>query len=131
MLYDLLTVSAEPAKVCIGRLAPKWISRRRATGGIRGAALDAEEEVKHQAIILVWKAVAKGTPKMQAYREAAEDTGMHWDTVRGYVTAEDRGGIDAVSPSPRLEPLASRARSRRNPCAIEGNALLPRVVTST
>ena len=67
------------------------------TGGTRGGALDAEDKVKHQAVIIFWKQVARGAGKMQAYQYAAELTGNSVRSVRNWVSAEDDAGVDGLA----------------------------------
>ena len=67
------------------------------TGGTRGGALDAEDRIKHQAVIVYWKKRAQGVPAMKAYQEAGELTNCSLDSVRSYVRAEKSAGIDGLS----------------------------------
>ena len=51
-------------------------------GGTRGAAKDASERVKAQAIILYYKELARGQPKMAAAQYAADATNNCEKSVR-------------------------------------------------
>ena len=66
------------------------------TGGTRGGAQDAEDKVKHQAVIIFWKQVAQGAQKMQAYQRAAKLTGNSVVSVRKWVSAENDAGVDGL-----------------------------------
>ena len=72
-------------------------------GGTRGAAKDATEIVKAQAVILLYKQRVAGVPIMKAYGYAAEITRNSVASVRNWVAAENNLGMHALE-------------SRRNSC---------------
>ena len=67
------------------------------TGGTRGPALDAEDHVKAQAVILYWRMLHLGHGKMQAYEFAAEQTGNHPKSVMAWVKKEMEDGVGALA----------------------------------
>ena len=65
-------------------------------GGTRGAAKDASERVKAQAVILFYKKLSHGAKKMAAYAFAAITTNNHQNSVRRWVKLEDDLGMDGL-----------------------------------
>jgi hypothetical protein len=66
------------------------------TGGTRGAAKDASERVKAQAVILFYKKVAAGMKKLAAYAYAASTTDNSESSVRTWVRIENEQGMDGL-----------------------------------
>ena len=65
-----------------------------AVGGTRGHALDANFEVKAQAVAIFWKLHAKGMDKMDAYSLAGKQTGGNSSSsVQTWVRMEEHDGI--------------------------------------
>ena len=65
-------------------------------GCTRGAANDASERVKAQAVILYYKKLVKCGKKLVAYAFAAEATNNHTNSVQRWVKLEDDLGMDGL-----------------------------------
>ena len=65
-------------------------------GSTRGAAKDASERVKAQAVIIYYKKLVLCGKKMVAYAFAARETRNCLDSVRNWVKLEDDLGMDGL-----------------------------------
>ena len=65
-------------------------------GGTRGAAKDASERVKAQAVIIYYKKLAQCGKKMAAYAFAAKKTNNSDRSVMTWVKLEDDLGMDGL-----------------------------------